>query len=836
MVYIYSWIPAFKAFVEKLPAYRNRQDELVQVLCDIGVNVNDDEDIPGHKILMSEIDPFTFLFFLGKHRNEWNKVKVLRRLCEKWNIDVLVNDVCGIPSANAQKLWMFPWKHERTNDISLLWDFYDKALARTITDADFNGIRNIKSVEKQKISEGLFLVDPSRYLCLNGKVKPYLETFGINTEFETYRELENIYTNIRDKVPLAFHEISFKGYIHSTYGTRIPSYYRIGSTAGEGGESQLPDMLANNIVTIGWEELGNLNEIDPLTKRNIQTALQQNGYYPSDNRTASRKAGEILSFVSDIAPEDYVLVADGAKILSIGKVISNHYVFDVDLGFPHCRCVEWLKSDMDDFSIDEGLRTTVWKFYGESNINAIQIYLTDKKIPLPTPTITNNSSHMALNQILYGPPGTGKTFHSISYAVAIVEGKASDSVIEEANIDRQAVKKRFDDYINKGLVVFTTFHQSMSYEDFIEGIKPLPPEKDQDLKYDIADGIFKDLCNKAESNWFSSKQNNVANVAFETVFEEFQEQWESNKTMKIAMKTPGKEFTITGFTNKSIYFKKANGGERHTLSINTLKDIYYGKREAWENGVGIYYPGIFEKLKSITTATKVEETKVDNYVIIIDEINRGNVSQIFGELITLIEDDKRIGGQEALKITLPYSKDQFGVPPNLFIIGTMNTADRSVEALDTALRRRFSFVPKMPEENKLAITIDGIDLSKLLLTINTRLRVLKDNDHTIGHAWFWNVTNLPGLKAVYGNKVLQLLQEYFYNDYEKLGLVLGDTFFRKQKQVNSNILAPFSGGNGLASQYNQSWQFELKSAAELEMADFKSLETQINSSLADEDE
>jgi 5-methylcytosine-specific restriction protein B len=442
----------------------------------------------------------------------------------------------------------------------------------------------------------------------------------------------------------------------------------------------------------------------------------------------------------------------------------------------------------------------------------------------------------SLNMILYGPPGTGKTFHSIIYAVAIVEDKDPEEVIEEANKDRVVVKKRFDDYVNSGLIVFTTFHQSMSYEDFIEGIKPLPPEKNQDLKYDIEDGIFKDLCSKAESNWFSAKQNNVASVSFETVFEEFQEQWESNKAMKIAMKTLGKEFTITGFTNKSIYFKKANGGEGHTLSINTLKDIYYGKREAWENGVGIYYPGIIEKLKSITTATKVEETKVNNYVIIIDEINRGNVSQIFGELITLIEDDKRIGGQEALKITLPYSKDQFGVPPNLFIIGTMNTADRSVEALDTALRRRFSFVPKMPEEKKLAITTDGVDLSKLLQTINTRLRVLKDNDHTIGHAWFWNVSNLTGLKKVYANKVLPLLQEYFYNDYEKLGLVLGNAFFKKQEQVNSNIFATFSGGNGLASQYDQSWQFELKSATELKMNDFKSLETLINSSLADEDE
>lgn len=434
---------------------------------------------------------------------------------------------------------------------------------------------------------------------------------------------------------------------------------------------------------------------------------------------------------------------------------------------------------------------------------------------------------MSLNQILYGPPGTGKTFHSISYAVAIVENKASNEVIEEANIDRLAVKKRFDEYVESGLIVFTTFHQSLSYEDFIEGIKPLPPEKDQDIKYDIKDGIFKDLCSEAESNWFSSTQKNGPGSTFENAFVEMQEQWETDKNIKFGMKTPGKEFTITGFTNKAIYFKKASGGVGHTLSIKTLKDIYYGKREAWENGVGIYYPGILDKLKAIASSSKGELTRLQNYVIIIDEINRGNVSQVFGELITLIEDDKRIGQPEALKVTLPYSGDPFGVPPNVYIIGTMNTADRSVEALDTALRRRFSFIPKMPEEHKLRVTDDGINLAKVLTTINTRLRVLKDNDHTIGHAWLWNVTNTEELKKVFENKILPLLQEYFYNDYEKLGLVLGDDFFRKSEQINSNIFAAFSGGNGLAGQYDQSWQYQLKSAKNLKTKDFIKLETLI---------
>ena len=444
-----------------------------------------------------------------------------------------------------------------------------------------------------------------------------------------------------------------------------------------------------------------------------------------------------------------------------------------------------------------------------------------------------NSMNYSKNTILYGPPGTGKTFHSISYAVAIVENKDLNVILEEGEIDRKEVKKRFDDYVESGLITFTTFHQTMNYEDFIEGIKPLPPEKNQPLKYDIVDGIFKTICSKAESNWFSATKKTDSKLTFENIFGEFQDLWESDKKMKFTMKTLGKEFTITGFTNKSIGFKKANGGEGHTLSISTLKDIYYDQRKSWDSGVGIYYPGIIEKLKSIAPSLKQAELEPNNYVIVIDEINRGNVSQIFGELITLIEDDKRIGSDEALEALLPYSKDSFGVPPNLHIIGTMNTADRSVEALDTALRRRFSFVPKMPEENKLKVTGDGLDLPKLLNTINNRLRILKDNDHTIGHAWLWNVLNISDLKNVFDQKILPLLQEYFYNDYEKLGLLLGDAFFElPHKRVVGNEFASFSGSNGLSGQYRNKYIYKLKNAQDLEKADFLSL-TQI--AILDED-
>jgi 5-methylcytosine-specific restriction protein B len=167
-----------------------------------------------------------------------------------------------------------------------------------------------------------------------------------------------------------------------------------------------------------------------------------------------------------------------------------------------------------------------------------------------------------------------------------------------------------------------------------------------------------------------------------------------------------------------------------------------------------------------------------NRVFIIDEINRGNISKIFGELITLIEPTKRIGASEELRSLLPYSGQNFGVPENVYIIGTMNTADRSIAMIDTALRRRFSFVEMQPNSNLLRdVIVDGIDIAEMLDTINRRITVLLDREHTIGHSYLLPLKTAPTLEslaAIFEGKIIPLLQEYFYDDYEKIQLVLGD--------------------------------------------------------------
>ena len=285
----------------------------------------------------------------------------------------------------------------------------------------------------------------------------------------------------------------------------------------------------------------------------------------------------------------------------------------------------------------------------------------------------------SLNTILYGPPGTGKTYNSIFYSVGIVDKDRSIiDMIEEKNnnILDEKIFLRFKELKEvkeeERQIEFITFHQSYSYEDFVEGIRPTLATKDsednKDLKYTIHSGIFKNICERAKNN------------------------------------------------------------------------------------------------------------QDKNYVLIIDEINRGNISKIFGELITLLEPTKRLGESEELKIRLPYSGEEFGVPKNLYILGTMNTADRSIALLDIALRRRFNFIEMPPKydllREKIEVENDKIELQELLKAINNRIEFLLDKDHLIGHSYLVKVETFDDLKEVFRNSIMPLLQEYFYDDFEKIKVVL----------------------------------------------------------------
>jgi 5-methylcytosine-specific restriction protein B len=403
-----------------------------------------------------------------------------------------------------------------------------------------------------------------------------------------------------------------------------------------------------------------------------------------------------------------------------------------------------------------------------------------------------NEKKQPLNQILYGPPGTGKTYHTIDKALQIIDAKVPES--------REEAKERFEELKEAGQIEFVTFHQSYGYEEFVEGIKA--DVESETIRYIIEDGIFKSLSDKARRH-FEDSQKSQSEIASEISKKDKMSEF-LNKALeeeKIFQKTKGGKFGIKDLTEKFIilYSEDSNYNENSiTLDIEEFYKIinsnieFKTSRQIAQEVFGIsnqrqkdtYYLSLYKeyaKLPYVAVRLNREMAEKKNYLLIIDEINRGNISKIFGELITLIEESKRLGNDEAMEVTLPYSGEKFGVPKNLYIIGTMNTADRSIALMDTALRRRFEFEEMMPKSELLG-NIKDIDLKQLLVTINNRIEYLYDRDHTIGHAYFMGVEDKSTLDSVMRNKVIPLLQEYFYDDWEKIRLVLNEGFIVRDKQ------------------------------------------------------
>ncbi len=537
--------------------------------------------------------------------------------------------------------------------------------------------------------------------------------------------------------------------------------------------SQWEDFQRRGIVAIGWDELGDLSKYtDRETLRGeIQAVYQKEGSNKNDTNAC-------WEFAKEMKPGDIVIAKRGNHSYLGWGVVQSEYYFDTSYkDFPHVRKINWIKEGVwtDTEKIVQKTLTSISKYpkYVERLIQLLEIDLSVTATKVSTMKKTS-----PLNQILYGPPGTGKTYNTINKALEILG-------IPIAGVDRTVLKKAFEEKLQAGQIAFVTFHQSVSYEDFVEGIKPVAPEaKNGSMSYDVLPGIFKNLASKALDNWQLSKSHRNATLPFEQAMQMLQDEVEENPETKFWMQTKGKEYVITHFGTNSLNFKKASGGTRHNLTYANIRDMYYGGPTPEKTGLGIYYPGVVKKLLSYND--KSNKKDVSNqallpHILIIDEINRGNVSQIFGELITLIEDDKRAGRPEHLSVTLPYSKESFTVPPNLYIIGTMNTADRSVEALDTALRRRFEFVEMPPRLDLVDQSLtDATDISPrdILYTINLRIEKLLDRDHQIGHAYFMGLRDLSALKNAFQHKLMPLLQEYFFGDYSKIGLVLGSGFVK----------------------------------------------------------
>lgn len=477
---------------------------------------------------------------------------------------------------------------------------------------------------------------------------------------------------------------------------------------------------------------------------------------------------------------DLILITEGFNAMSIAKILESPQLVTAiktfndpfkELKIPF---EDWVNiSNVDWYELEEDKR---FKYELQAGIREVQNSNVKRKVidlwnnrnfKTPSSEATNKKDMHAKNIILYGPPGTGKTYNSIDKAVEIA---LSEKYNQNNHIANKVI---FDELRKVGQIEFVTFHQNYSYEDFVVGISP--DVTSGSLRFDKREGIFKQLAERARQNWLSATNKKEANVDFNFIFNTFFSKLveEEVKEVEIPMRSKNYKFIITSIDidEGRIKFTKQNGGTGHDLLVKNLKAIYEGSLDYGVQGLGVYYNPLVDHLKEFAktfVSLNSEDKQLKKFVLIIDEINRANISKVFGELITLLEEDKRLGEENELKITLPNGEKEFGVPPNLYIIGTMNTADKSIALIDIALRRRFEFIGYYPEYKQL-----NDEESTLLKKVNEAVfKEKKSADYLIGHAYFMKGQTI---QTVLKNKIIPLLMEYFSGKTEIVSRIFADT-------------------------------------------------------------
>lgn len=577
------------------------------------------------------------------------------------------------------------------------------------------------------------------------------------------------------------------------------------------------DFLEKQVVGIGWLR----ESYEGKSREAIKSCILKE--CPNEKQgTIDQWAGCCWRFACEIKVNDYVITNNNDGTIHIGKIIGEYeYSPDFYKENPHIRSVKWIKK-IERKTLPEKIQSylksslTVTSFDDSEAIKCLE------EICKQNSNKEQDMTKIPLNQILYGPPGTGKTYNTVIKAMKIINGEKYDSVGDELYKD---LKKQFDNLKQQGRIEFVTFHQSYSYEEFVEGIKP--DIESGELKYKLEDGIFKNICEKASTLIIEDANNNAGLNSNPKIWKvslmktgenEIRKDCMKNSRIRIGFDKYGEDISdetvfddggsrvLSAFINKmeigdivlSCYSEKTIDAigvitseykwddnlpkyKRYREVKWLVKGLNYNILEI--NSGAKFTLGTVYQLNNISIKDVLDIVNQNNgkqnyktnelpHILIIDEINRGDVSKIFGELITLIEEDKRIGKKHQMTVTLPYSRKPFGVPNNLYIIGTMNTADRSIALLDTALRRRFDFEEMMPKPELLSENIEGIDLEQLLTQINDRIKNEYDRDHQIGHSYLMGVKDKDDLEKAYKNRILPLLNEYFYNDIDSVAKIL----------------------------------------------------------------
>lgn len=766
----FTWIPFYEEMARKLMGYKDQVDEngnhstLVEKIKSLNSEWIDFLRAKADNGDFADIDPFTVFAIFNRSSGMERRCAILKSFKELFGVLAEIpKDFDGIPLANAQKS-CFYYEQEKDETIPLLWKLFDAFMNGNTTELahSFDEAQKKKGV-RWNLTMAFFWMKPNEYASMDRLSRTYLmheQNYKISNSvisFASYISASNQVKSLienGDRLYHNFYEFSNKAFDYASKGKK---FWIAGTSFGNPRINHIDEFVENDY----WEG----GECD--TEKNIKQV----------------KAGDIL-----IASTSSTKGADHKysflRVYGVGFVTSD---MQPTAERPHWyKCdVEWIRVSPEvDFEgkkygwyrktmqrCDEGLvelknfAMEKLAMQSKEEIDKLQEYTDILKV-----------KH---NIVLQGAPGTGKTYKTAELALSVI----GELPIRGADEDEMSFHKRIMEAYEAKIIKlnrdgsfanpdaqigFVTFHQTMDYEDFVEGIKPIKPDEGE-MYYKIEDGIFK-IMSRVATNPQQVKQAKTLDSTFDDLIQDIID----GNVKTLSMKNGGSSAELSVSSQMTIKWKTSNGDiDANCVSKDRLLklcEVYDSKEkigaitninETIRNVIGgcnsSYYWAVANYILEKIGKKNVSNEKPRNYVLIIDEINRGNVSKIFGELISLLEADKRVGGDHPLTVTLPYSKDPFSVPSNLYIIGTMNTTDRSVGSIDYAVRRRFAFVTLEADENKVPEGNARNLFNAVKNFLNKSKYDMDIEDLMVGHSYFMDANNLQ-MKWQY--EILPLLMEY----------------------------------------------------------------------------
>lgn len=766
----FTWIPLYEELAQVVVAYENKQDELLAFLS----GLKDDE----FKILslkdrtsrgetdLKEIDPFTFFAAFNRRVSDDNRRGILTEVKRRFDLKSDVpTDFSGIPVVDPRQSRFFPYANERgPKDIASLWAVARAAVTGgvdAILPADFDACVQIKTVKAAKLTVGLFWLCPRKFLPVDSRTRTWLETEGLGSEVTDLASYRKLLTEVVDLFGSDFARISYAAWKSERLPRRGKRRFWAGGFT-HGGESQLDRFVKQGIWELNW---------------------------PKDSDKAPARAA--WKRFEQIRKGDWLAIKGlggryNLRVWYVGEVESTE--------------------ERDKRGLVRMTRVPVQLFRGKApgppgdgtwfealaevtETKALDAVFRPTAPPPPPPP-----PPVPLNTIIYGPPGTGKTWklrNEIAprfpapgspvrspypdvadltwyqvVAIALHElGRADVPTL----LDHPLIKAKYAERNVQTRLSAMVWGQLQQHT--IADSKTVKYEKR------VGELIFD---RDPSGKWFLP---NALPVELQDLLQEEQDSGEEEPDETSFFVTFHPSFTYEDFVEG--LHPEIDDDDHRSVRYSLRVGIF---KQACERALQLsgYSDGLHQFCKLSREARANLLRDAPPVALFVDEINRGNVARILGELITLIEPDKRLGAANELIVTLPGSRQRFGVPSNLWIVGTMNTADRSIVALDTALRRRFAFIECPPRPDLLNdVKVDGIDIRRLLETINARILRLLDRDHLVGHSFFIPLKDggsLAVLRSIFREQVIPLLQEYFYDDLGRVGLVLGPAFVRQESQ------------------------------------------------------